>query len=68
MTLLQETIEVMTKYGKLTIPVKDSGMKVPVSVTASNRTELIKEKDVRGSIGLTVDLDVFMSALAGSFP
>ena len=53
--------------AKLTVPIKDSGLKVPVSVTASNRTELVKEKDVRGSIGLTVDLDVVISALGGSF-
>jgi hypothetical protein len=51
--------------AKLTIPIKDSGMKVPLSITASNRSELIKEKDVRGSIGFTLDLDAFMSALAG---
>jgi hypothetical protein len=51
--------------AKLTIPIKDSGMKVPLSVTASNRTELIKEKDVRGSIGFTLDLDTLMSALGG---
>jgi predicted thioesterase len=51
--------------AKLTIPIKDSGVKVPLSITASNRTELIKEKDVRGSIGITFDLDVFMSAFSG---
>lgn len=48
---------------KLTIPIKDSGAKVPLSITASNRTELIQEKDVRGSIGITFDMDTFMSAL-----
>jgi len=51
--------------AKLTIPLKDSGVKVPLSVTASNRTELINEKDVRGSIGFTLDLDTLMSALTG---
>jgi hypothetical protein len=49
--------------GKLTVPVKGSGVKVPLSVTASNRTELIKEANVRGSVGLTFDLDTFMTAL-----
>jgi predicted thioesterase len=53
---------------KLTIPVKDSGMKVPISITTSNRTELIKEKDVRGSIGLTLDLDTLMSFVSGARP
>lgn len=51
--------------AKLTIPLA-SGVKVPISVTASNRTELIKEKDVRGSIGLTLDLDAFMQLLPGA--
>ena len=54
--------------AKLTVPVKDSGMKVPISITASNRTELIKEKDVRGSIGLTLDLDTLMSFVSGLRP
>jgi hypothetical protein len=54
--------------AKLTIPMKDSGMKVPISITASNRTELIKEEDVRGSIGLTLDLDTLMSFVAGLSP
>ena len=51
--------------AKLTIPIKESGIKVPLSITASNRTELIKEKDVRGSVGITLDLDTFLSVLAG---
>jgi len=42
---------------KLTIPVKGSGVKIPLSVTFSNRTELIKESKVRGNIGITFDLD-----------
>jgi hypothetical protein len=54
--------------AKLTMPVKDSGIKVPISITASNRTELIKEKDVRGSVGLTLDLDTLMSFVSGLRP
>lgn len=52
--------------AKLTIPVRNSGVKIPLSITASNRTELIKEKDVRASIGLTLDLDAIAAALAPS--
>jgi hypothetical protein len=48
---------------KLTVPVKDSGVKVPLSITASNRTELIKEKDVRASFGITFDLDMLVGGL-----
>lgn len=50
--------------GKLSVPIKGSGMKVPLSVTASNRTELIKEKDVRASVGITFDLDSFLTAIS----
>lgn len=43
--------------AKLTIPVKGSGVQIPISITWSNRTELILEKDVRANIGITFDLD-----------
>lgn len=49
--------------AKLTIPVKGSGLKIPLSVTASNRTELIKERDVRASFGVTFDLDALIGGL-----
>jgi hypothetical protein len=42
---------------KLTMPVKGSGVKIPISFTTSNRTELIKEKDVRMNFGITLDVD-----------
>lgn len=42
---------------KLTVPVKGSGVKIPLSVTFANRTDLIKEKEVKGNIGITFDLD-----------
>lgn len=50
-------------YGqaKLTIPIKGLGVKMPISVTLSNRTELIKEKEVRGNIGFTFDLDTIFA-------
>ena len=41
---------------KFTLPLT-TGVKIPLSITTSNRTELIKEKDVRASFGLTFDLD-----------
>ena len=46
---------------KLSIPVKDSGIKIPISFTYASRTELVKEKDVRGNIGITFDLDTLFS-------
>lgn len=48
---------------KLTVPVKNSGVKMPLSITASNRTELIKERDVRASFGITFDLDTLVGGL-----
>jgi hypothetical protein len=43
--------------SKLSLKIKDSGVKVPVSFTYANRTELNKESDKRGSIGVTYNLD-----------
>jgi hypothetical protein len=44
--------------AKYSIPIgNNSGVQVPVSVTYSNRTDLIKESDVQGNIGITFDLD-----------
>jgi hypothetical protein len=60
-TALQGTIGVFQM--KLTVPVKDSGVKIPLSITASNRTELIDEKDVRASFGITFNLDALLSGL-----
>jgi hypothetical protein len=54
---------IVVAQGKITVPIKGTGMKVPLSVTASNRTELIKEKDVRASIGVTFDMDTLLTAL-----
>lgn len=45
---------------KFTFPVK-GGFKIPLSVTFANRTELVKEKEVRGNIGFTFDLDSLFS-------
>jgi len=46
---------------KVSIPVKDSGVKIPISFTYASRTELIKEKDARGNIGITFDFDSLFS-------
>lgn len=42
---------------KLVIPIKGSGVRIPISVTFANRTELIREKVIRGNVGLSYDLD-----------
>ena len=42
---------------KLTIPVRGTAFKIPLSLSFSNRTELLDEKEVRGNFGFTFDLD-----------
>jgi hypothetical protein len=42
---------------KLTIPVRGTAFKIPLSVSFANRTELIQEREVRGNFGFTFDLD-----------
>jgi hypothetical protein len=44
--------------ARLTIPVKNTGMKIPLSFSVANRSDLIKEKVVRGHVGVTFDMDV----------
>ncbi|MBV9957405.1 MAG: hypothetical protein JO360_03255 [Acidobacteria bacterium] len=46
---------------KLTIPIKKSGVKIPLSLSFANRTELLKEKEVRGNFGFTFDMDTLFS-------
>jgi hypothetical protein len=48
--------------AKLTVPL-ESGVRIPLSVTFANRTELIEEADVRANFGVTFDLDAFVAAL-----
>jgi len=43
--------------SKLIFAVKNSGVKIPISFTYSNRTELNTEKEKRGTIGITYDFD-----------
>jgi hypothetical protein len=49
--------------AKVTIPMKGSGIKLPLSISFANRTELLKEKNVRGHIGMTFDLDALVAAV-----
>ncbi|MDT5159049.1 MAG: hypothetical protein QOH51_3406 [Acidobacteriota bacterium] len=45
---------------KLTIPFLD-GMKLPISLSFANRTELVREKEVRGNFGFTFDIDKILA-------
>ena len=41
----------------LKVPLPGMGMHLPLSFTFANRTELVKEKEVRGNFGFTFNLD-----------
>ena len=41
---------------KLTIPIGNTGMALPLAISWANRTELIKANEVRGQFGITFDL------------
>ncbi len=53
---------------KLTIPIKDSGIKVPFSFTFANRTELVRERETRGNFGFTFDLDTLFARFKSFAP
>lgn len=55
--------DILYGQAKLTFPVKGSGIKIPLSVTFANRSELIKESIVRGNLGLTLDMDTIIGKL-----
>lgn len=50
--------------AKLTIPLWE-GFELPLSVSLANRTEFIKEKDVRGHFGITFDVARLAQAFKG---
>lgn len=53
--------DIATGQVLFTIPVKGSGVKIPLSFTFANRTELVKEREVRGNFGFTFDLDALFA-------
>ncbi len=48
------TNSILKLQGKVKIPIAE-GIDFPISLTYANRTELIKEKDVRGQFGFSID-------------
>ena len=46
---------------KLVLPIKNSGVRIPISFSFANRTELVKEREVRGNFGFTFDLDALFA-------
>jgi hypothetical protein len=67
-TLPQDAQVLLGKKGtmgivqaKVTLKMKNSGLKIPIAVRWANRTDLLNATDVRGHIGLTYDLDALFS-------
>jgi hypothetical protein len=52
--------------GKLTIPLM-AGVTIPISVSVANRTEFVKEKEVKGKFGFTFDLSKTLKAFRDGF-
>jgi hypothetical protein len=46
---------------KLIIPTKGTGVKIPLSLTFANRTDLIRESIVHANVGITYDLDTIFA-------
>ncbi len=49
--------------AKWTFPAGTTGVSFPISFTASNRTDLIKETTVKGTVGVSYNLDSLFSQL-----
>jgi hypothetical protein len=45
----------------LKVPIRSLGIHFPISFTFANRTELIKEKEIRGNFGFTFNLDSILA-------
>jgi hypothetical protein len=56
-TVMTQKGDIATGQVKLSIPIRGTAFKIPLSFSFANRTELIKEKHVKGSFGVTFDLD-----------
>ncbi len=46
---------------RLTIPTNGTGMKIPLSLTVANRSDLVNEKIVRANVGVSYDLDSLLA-------
>jgi hypothetical protein len=55
--LLAEKGHIGIVQAKATFSVKGSPVKIPIALTWANRTELIKANEVRGNVGILLDMD-----------
>ena len=62
-TVFATTGNIWLFQGKLSLVPSGSSVKIPLSITWSNKTELVDEPVWRGQIGLSYDLDRLFAAL-----
>lgn len=65
-TAMTKTAPIYKAQAKLTIPLLP-GMEIPISVSVANRTEFVKEKEVKGKFGFTFDVSKALKAFRDSF-
>jgi hypothetical protein len=58
---IQERGHIRLFQTKLEFPTANNAVRIPISFSASNRTEMLKESDVRGQIGISLNLDVMFA-------
>ncbi|HYL39304.1 MAG TPA: hypothetical protein VEV17_25520 [Bryobacteraceae bacterium] len=56
-TKINEPGNIGVFQAKLELPTANAAVRIPISFTYANRTDLIKESDVRGQIGISLNLD-----------
>src|SRR5207249_887355 len=56
-TVFANTGNIWLAQAKLSVNPGGKGMKIPISVTYSNRTELISKPSFRGQVGIAYDFD-----------
>ncbi len=62
-TSVTNTGTIVLGQAKWTFPAGTTGVTFPISFTASNRTDLIKETTVKGTIGVSYNLDNLFSQM-----
>jgi hypothetical protein len=61
--LLNTTGPIHIGQGKVTLSIKGTNVSIPLALTFSNRTDLIKASKVGGNFGITFDASSLFAAL-----
>jgi hypothetical protein len=60
-TNLNQSGNIGVFQAKLELPTANAAVRIPISFTYSNRTDLLKESDVRAQVGISLNLDSFFA-------